>query len=126
MNNWTGLGRLTRDPEIRYSQNQTAVCKFSLAIDDGYGEKKKTNFISIISFGKTAEACKKYLEKGSRCAVKGKIVSGSYEKEGRKVYTTDVVADRIDIIDFRAKDEPQSQFDVPEGFELVEDDDIPF
>lgn len=119
------LGRLTRDPEIRYTESQLAVAKFSLAIDDGYGEKKKTNFINIIAFGKTAEVCEKHIGKGARCAVEGKLSSGSYEKDGRKVYTMDVVADRIEIIDFKAKGEAQQQFGVPEGFEAI-DDDIPF
>lgn len=126
MNKVLLIGRCTRDLEIRYTESQLAVCKFSIAIDDGYGEKKKTNFINIIAFGKTAEVCEKHIGKGSRCAVEGKISTGSYEKDGKKVYTTDVVADRIEIIDFKGKNEViQQQFSAPEGFDEI-DSDIPF
>ena len=123
MNRWLGIGRLTRDPEVRYTERQMAVAKFTLAIDDGYGEKKKTNFINIIAFGKTAEVCEKHIGKGCRVSVEGKISTGSYEKDGAKVYTTDIIADRIEIIDFKAKD-AQQQFSAPDGFEAL--DDMPF
>lgn len=128
MNKWIGIGRLTKTPEVRYAaQTQKAVARFTLAIDDGYGENKKTNFISIVAFGKTAEACEKFTDKGLRCAVEGKISTGSYEKDGQKVYTTDVIADRVDFIDWKqagqqtaAPAEP-----APSGFDWS-DDSIPF
>lgn len=131
MNKVTLLGRLTKDIELRYSNAGVAVAKFSLALDRGKdqsGNSKGADFPNCIAFGKTAEALSKWSSgKGGRILIEGHIQTGSYEKEGRKVYTTDVVADRIDIIDFRARDEaPPQQFDVPEGFEMVEDDDLPF
>jgi single-strand DNA-binding protein len=103
MNKFVGIGRLTAEPQVRYAaETQTAICKFCIAVDDGYGEKKKTNFINVIAFGKTAENCEKFTGKGLRIAVEGKLQSGSYDnKEGKKVYTLDVVADRIEFIDWK-------------------------
>lgn len=124
MNNWTGIGRLTKEVEMRYiSDSQMAVARFTMAIDDGYGDKKKTNFIPVTVFGKQAEACEKYLAKGRMVAVEGKIQTGSYEKDGTKVYTTDVIAARVEFIDWGDKAEKKN--DGPMGFtELAED--IPF
>ena len=130
MNNWTGIGRLTKDPEVRYTPDQMAICRFTLAIDDGYGEKKKTNYIPIVVFGKQAESCEKFLVKGRMVAVEGKIQTGSYEKQdGTKVYTTDVIANRVEFIDFGNKDGQNAKQDaseaIPEGF-AVDDDLLPF
>lgn len=132
MNKVTLLGRLTKDIELRYSNAGVAVAKFSLAIDRGKdqnGNSKGADFPSCIAFGKTAETLSKWTSgKGGRILIEGRVQTGSYTNaKGDKVYTTDVVADRIDIIDFRARDEaPPQQFDVPEGFEMVEEDDLPF
>lgn len=136
MNNWTGIGRLVKDPQMgAIPSTQTTVCKFHMAIDDGYGEKKKTNFIPITVFGKQAENCERYLGKGQRVAVQGKIQTGSYtNKDGQTVYTTDVIANMVEFIDFKDKavknsnqsstqGNPQS---VPEGFQAIQDEDIPF
>ena len=127
MNNWIGIGRLTRDIDVRYaSQTQKAVARFTLAIDDGYGENKKTNFISIVAFGKTAENLEKFSGKGLRIAIIGHIQTGSYEKDGQKVYTTDIVADRIEFIDWKNSEkvsEPDGEY--PQGFAAI-DEDFPF
>lgn len=125
------IGRLTRDPEVRYTaETQLAVAKFSLAIDDGYGEKKKTNFPNIVAFGKTAESCEKYLSKGKLVCVQGKLQTGSYKnKEGATVYTTDVVADRVEFLEWGDKNEssaPRIDAGIPDGFQAIDDDDIPF
>lgn len=100
MNQVILIGNLTRDPDLKYTtgQNQTAVCRFALAIEDGYGDKKKVSYPSIVVFGKAAENCDKYLAKGKKCAVVGKIQTGSYEKDGRKIYTTDVVANSVEFL----------------------------
>ena len=95
MNSVNLIGRVCNDVELRYTPSQMAVAKLNVAVDDGYGEKKKTNFIPVTVFGKQAENCEKFVSKGNRIGVTGKIVTGSYEKDGRKVYTTDVVADRV-------------------------------
>jgi single-strand DNA-binding protein len=130
MNNWTGIGRLVRDPEVRYTTEQMAICKFTMAIDDGYGDKKKTNFIPVVVFGKTAENCERFLAKGRMVAVEGKIQTGSYEKDGTKVYTTDVIANRVEFIDFGNKNGQNAKQDgseaIPEGFAVMDDNELPF
>jgi single-strand DNA-binding protein len=130
MNNVCLIGRLTRNPEVRETAGGTAVCNFTLAIDDGWGENKKTNYIPVLAFGKTAENCGKFLAKGKQCAVTGKIQTGSFEKkDGTKVYTTDVVADRVEFIDFgekvATKAAESSAEHIPQGFSEI-DEQIPF
>ena len=130
MNNVSLIGRIVKDPETRETAGGTAVTNFTLAIDDGYGEKKKTNYIPILTFGKTAENCGKFLTKGKRCAVTGKIQTGSYEKkDGTKVYTTDIVADVVEFIDFgdkpAVKADRSSTGHTPQGFSEI-DEQIPF
>ena len=136
MNNVSLIGRLTRDPEVRYTAGtQMAVAKFTVAIDDGFGEKKRTNFIPVTVFGKTAENCEKYLAKGRLVGVQGKIQTGSYtNKDGATVYTTDVVADRVEFLEWGDRAERTAAprqtgmggFDAaPEGFSAI-DEDIPF
>lgn len=129
MNLWSGIGRLTKNVELKYSSEMAVAC-FTLAIDDGYGEKKKTNFIPVVVFGKQAENCEKYLAKGRMVAVTGKINTGSYKhKEGHTVYTTDVIADRVEFIEWGEKnavtaDKPVTGA-VPSGFSAI-DEEIPF
>lgn len=125
MNKWCGIGRLTKDPTVRYiGETETAVASFSIAIDDGYGEKKKTNFIPIKVFGKQAENCEKYLTKGRKVGVEGKIQTGSYKnKDGQTVYTMDVVADRVEFLEFGDKSDGN---DIPSGFRAIDDGEIPF
>ena len=126
MNNWNGIGRLTKDVELRYTPDQLAVARFTMAIDDGYGDKKKTNFIPVVVFGKTAENCEKFLAKGRIVGVSGKIQTGSYEKQdGTKVYTTDVIAERVHFIDWGEKKDSQKEDTAPKGFSQI-DEDIPF
>lgn len=138
MNSVCLIGNLTKDPEVRYTtgSNQTAVGRFSIAVEDGYGEKKRTSYIPVTVFGKQAENCQKYLYKGSKIAVKGRIQTGSYEKEGRKIYTTDVIADQIEFLRTEKVTDavypsdlpPQATISssAPEGFAAMQDDDMPF
>lgn len=103
MNSVNLIGRLTRDPELRYtSGNQTAVARFSVAIDRGKdrnGNSRGTDFPNIVAFGKTAETCSNYLAKGRQVGIQGHIQTGSYERQdGTKVYTTDVVVDKITFV----------------------------
>ena len=134
MNSVILKGRLTKDPEVRYTtESQMAIARFTVAIDDGYGEKKKTNFIPVVVFGKSAENCEKFLAKGRMVAVEGKIQTGSYDKQdGTKVYTTDVIANRVEFIDWGEKggqnakqSAPAGEMDIPPGFSQI-DDDLPF
>ena len=125
MNSVNIIGRVCNDVELRYTPSQMAVVKLNVAVDDGYGEKKKTNFIPVTVFGKQAENCEKFVSKGNRIGVTGKIVTGSYEKDGRKIRTTDVVADRVEFLERAEKSEPKEAEPVPQGFAAV-DEDIPF
>ena len=98
MNKVILMGRLTRDPEVRYSQgeNPTAVARYSLAVDRRFskGDEKETDFINIVAFGKSGEFAEKYLKKGTKVVITGRIQTGKYQnKEGQTVYTTDVVAE---------------------------------
>lgn len=129
MNNAVLIGRLTKDPEMRYiPESQTAVANFTLAVDRPFSKEKQADFIRITVFGKQAENCEKYLEKGRMVAVQGYIKTGSYEKQdGTRVYTTEVVADRVQFLDWGEKKQNDG---VPEGFAVMEDDgldlDVPF
>lgn len=110
MNTVTIMGRLTRDPEIRYT-GETKIANFSIAIDraprkDG---TKDTDFPRCVAFGKTADIVEAYCRKGARLAVQGRIQTGRYEnKNGETVYTTDVVAERVFVIDWPERDQSES------------------
>jgi len=102
MNKVILMGRLTRDPEVRYSQgeNAMAIARYSLAVDrrgskrDSGSNEQTADFINIVAFGKSGEFAEKYLHKGMKICVSGRIQTGSYtNKEGQKVYTTEVVVD---------------------------------
>ena len=154
MNSVELIGRLTRDPEVRYtSGSQTAVATFTIAIDRPQrqdGGEKQTDFPRITVFGRQAETCEKYLKKGRLVAIQGRIQTGSYQnKNGDTVYTTDVVANRVEFIDWggqqngqgyqRSNDYQQTQKapvqqsqpasqpddDMPDSFEAI-DEDVPF
>lgn len=154
MNNVVLIGRLTRDPEIRYiSESQTAVATFTVAIDRPVrsGQEKKTDFPRVTVFGRQAENCERFLAKGRLVGVQGRIQTGSYtNRDGQTVYTTDVVADRVEFLEWgdRAQSgsgqyqtrpqqsggyqQPAPQapaggdMGIPEGFQAIQDDDIPF
>ena len=146
MNSVVLIGRLTRDPEVRYvSESQMAVATFTVAIDRPVrpGQEKKTDFPRVTVFGRQAENCEKYLAKGRLVAVQGRIQTGSYtNRDGATVYTTDVVADRVEFLEWADKDskseksggqsqQSSSNYDdrdngIPEGFRAITDDDIPF
>lgn len=97
MNKVILIGRLTRDPEIRYSQGENATCigRISLAVDRRFNkEEQSADFISCVAFGKNGEFAEKYLHKGTKIAIVGRIQTGSYtNKDGQKVYTTDIVVE---------------------------------
>lgn len=102
MNKVILMGRLTRDPDVRYSQNSAepmAVARYSIAVDrrvsrNAQGGDAQADFINCVAFGKQGEFAEKYLHKGMKIAVTGRIQTGSYtNKEGQKVYTTDVVVE---------------------------------
>ena len=138
MNKVTLIGRLTKDPEIRYSSgSQTAVARFSIAIDrakKANGEDGGADFPNIVAFGKTAELVEKYVVKGQQIAVEGRIQTGSYERDGVKHYTTDIVAERVEFLGKKEssgslpKSESKSE-DIGNAWDVfsdIGDDDIPF
>ncbi len=156
------IGRLTRDPELRYiPETQNAVCTFTLAVDRPMSREKQADFIRITVFGRQAENCAKFITKGRQVAVEGRIQTGSYQnKNGDTVYTTDVIANRVEFLSGgggnsgggsgyggnygggnygnqpsgmgnSASSAPSSgqssaPSGIPEGFEAIDDDDIPF
>ena len=129
------LGRLCKDPEIRYTAGaeSKAVAKFSLAVDRAFKKEgeQSADFINCVAFGKSAEFAEKYFRKGQKILVEGRWQTGSYEKNGAKFYTNDCIVERFDFADSR-KDagapEPQPQPDadgfmnIPDGI----DEELPF
>lgn len=111
MNKVILMGRLTRDPEVRYSQGETpmAIARYTLAVDRR-GAKKEgeptADFINIVAFGKAGDFAEKYLHKGTKVVVTGRIQTGSYtNKEGQKVYTTEVIAEDQEFAESKASSE---------------------
>ena len=129
MNSVVLIGRLTRDPEMRYTAGtQMAVATFTLAIDRPVkaGGKRQTDFPRVTVFGRQAENCEKYLVKGRLVGVQGRLQTGSYiNKDGETVYTTDVVADRVEFLEWGDKQETGRTPIEPNDFAAV-DEDIPF
>ena len=108
MNRVELIGRITRDPELRYTGSNIATTRFTLAVNrpfQGQNGEQGTDFINIVVWRKQAENVKKYCSKGSLVAVEGRIQTGSYEKDGQRVYTTDVVADSVQFLESKAQSE---------------------
>ena len=108
MNRVELIGRLTRDPELRYTGSNIATTRFSLAVNRPFTSQngeQGTDFINVVVWRKQAENVKKYCTKGSLVAVEGRIQTGSYEKDGQRVYTTDVVADSVQFLESKAQSE---------------------
>ena len=109
MNKVIIIGRFTRDPEIKYStgENATATARFSLAVNRRFKNKEgnyDADFINCVAFGKTAEFIEKYFTKGMAIGITGRIQTGSYtNKEGQKVYTTDVVVEETEFVESKNK-----------------------
>lgn len=108
MNSVCLIGRLTKDPEVRYTQNDTAVCNFTLAVDRPYqkeGEEKEADFIPVVVWGARGEAAGKYLGKGRRVGVTGRIQTRTWDDdEGKRHYVTEVVADGWYFADDKRKE----------------------
>lgn len=131
MNSVCLVGRLTRDPEIKVSASGSSYARFAIAVD----RRKKddgADFINIIAFGKTSEFIEKYFRKGQRIGITGRIQTGSYDgKDGKKVYTFDVIADNVEFVESKSASGPASAtpanadgfVNVPDG---LEDDGLPF
>lgn len=129
------IGRLTRDVETSYSNNSnnTAVARYTLAVNRQYKRdgEQDADFLRCIAFGKTAELAERYLVKGMKVAVEGRIQTGSYtNREGQKVYTTDIIVDRQEFLEKRASGQPDTDtpynedgfMNIPDGI----DEELPF
>lgn len=149
MNNVQLSGRLTRDSELKYLTNNNAVARFNLAVDKNLSREKRqeleskgqqtADFINCQAWGKMAENLVKYSGKGLRVIVEGRIQTGSYEKDGRTVYTTDVIANNIQYLDWKDSNSQNGnnstftntttvneQIDYLNDFAPVDDSRIPF
>lgn len=139
MNSVIMIGRLTRDPELRFvAGSGKAVANFSIAVERPFSKEKQADFFRVVVWGKQAENCANYLAKGRKVAVKGYLTTDSYDdKNGIKRNVTDIVADNVEFLEWGdrkegsqapAKDTESfsSGFD-SDGFQAIEDDDdIPF
>lgn len=109
INNFIGIGRTTKDIDLRYSQNGTAIANFTIAITRRF-DKEKTDFIRCIAFKKTAELIAQYVKKGNQIGIEGSIQTGSYQdKEGKTVYTTDVIVNNVQFLESRNSQPKQQQ-----------------
>jgi single-strand DNA-binding protein len=120
------IGRLTKDPDLRYTPNGKAVATFTLAVDRAFSKEKEADFIPCVAWGKTAENCANYIGKGSLVAVEGRIQVRTYEaKDGGKRWATEVIADNVRFLDRRSSDNGGSTTDIGEEVEFNQED-IPF
>ena len=137
MNKVIIIGRFTRDPEVKYTtgENATATARFSLAVNRRFKNKEgnyDADFINCVAFGKTAEFIEKYFTKGMAIGITGRIQTGSYtNKEGQKVYTTDVVVEETEFVESKNKGTsdniPNNNTNSNSDFEeTVSDDEMPF
>jgi len=141
MNKVILMGRLTKDPELRYTtSNNTAVCSFTLAVDKRFtkqGEEKQAEFIPIVAWDKQAEFCSKWFQKGRQVAVVGRIQTRTWDdNEGKKHYMTEVVAEETYFADSKRNEgtPPQKSAGAGSGqvaqadgfYPLAEDDELPF
>jgi single-strand DNA-binding protein len=130
------MGRTTKDIELRYTQNSLAVARFTLAVDRPYqkqDKEKQTDFIPCVTFGKLAESLAKYISKGRRITVEGRIQIDTYDKDdGSKGYSTSIIVNRFEFADSKvgqtqevSQAESEQQNDFNAGF-VDDDDDLPF
>ncbi|WAJ26084.1 single-stranded DNA-binding protein [Lacrimispora xylanolytica] len=142
MNKVILIGRLTRDPEVRYSDGGHTVARFSVAVDREFKKENEqtADFIGCVAFGKTAEFVEKYFFQGNKIVIEGRIQTGSYtNQDGQKVYTTDVVAENVEFGESKnsnntagapSEARPAPSSAIGDGFmkipDSVEDEGLPF
>lgn len=121
MNVWIGMGRLTKEPEITVTAENT-IARYTLAVDR---TKDTTDFIGCVAFGKNAEFAQTYLKKGTKIAVEGRIQTGSYKnKDGKTIFTTDVVVNRQEFVESKGKESKEES--KGEFVTVKEDEGLPF
>ena len=135
MNKVQLIGRLTKDPELRSTQNGTNVAKYTIAINTGYGEKQQTQFINISTWGKSGEFVSKYFKKGQSIGIVGRLNSNNYEdKNGNKRYSLEVITEDIEFIGDKKEEKiQQEEVLVPNNYKsdyettlTIDDDMLPF
>lgn len=133
MNKVILMGRLTHEPEVRYTQaNNNCVCSFSLAVNRRFKQEGQpdADFFNVVSWNKTAEFCSKYFSKGQQVSVIGRLQTRNYDdKDGKKVYVTEVVAEEVYFADTKKESkETQETQQTSDGFQVVQQDDsnLPF
>ena len=138
MNKWIGMGRLTRDPEVRYGQSGSAVANFSVAIDRRYKRDGETtaDFFNCTAFGKTGEFVEKYLRKGIKVVIEGELQNNNYEdKNGTKHYSVQIIVNQIEFAESKSSQtnndtaEPEANAPADDGFMNVPDgidEELPF
>lgn len=130
MNKVILIGRLTADPETMTAQSGTVIARYRLAVDRQFKKdgQPTADFISCVAFGKNAEFAGKYLQKGTKIAVEGKIQTGSYEKDGVKHYTTDIVVDHHEFCESKKAASDSGYAATSQGFTEIDDSDgeLPF
>ena len=125
------IGNLTRDVELATTSSGTSVARFSIAVQRRFANadgEREADFFNVVVWRGQAENCSKYLSKGSKVAVEGRLQNGSYEaQDGTTRYTTDVVAEQVEFVGRKKSDNGDSGEDIPEGLTPVKDDDtLPF
>lgn len=119
------MGRLTKDPELRRTGNQTPVCTFSIAVDNGYGENQHTDFVNCTAWNKTAEFVSKYFTKGKMIIVIGRISTRSWEtQDGKKAYATEVIVSEVSFGESKSENPSAAKDDFTPLDET--DDDLPW
>ena len=136
MNSFTGIGRVVNNLELRSTNNGNSVCQFTIAINEGYGDKERTDFIDCVAWNKRAESICKYCDKGIKVAIEGKLQTDTYEKDGKKIKTTKVLVNEITFIEkiknannenTVQKEETKEETDPFKEFgDEISDEDLPF
>ena len=130
MNRWVGVGRLVKAPNFRFAPEKgIAVCDFTIAIKKPLKGENKADFIKVVTFGRLADTCNSYLDKGRRVGVEGHISTGDYmDQSGRKVYTWNIIADTVEFLwsdDKPSRPKQQEQPQEQPQFDMI-DEEIPF
>ena len=129
MNTIAISGRMVRDPEVRYTQSQLCVARFTVALDRRKGGEKVTDFIPCVAFGKQAEFVEKFFEKGKWIEISGSLQTDTYEKNGERIKTFNVVADRVGFGNDSTGGGSRRKDDDVDGFRALSEDDeinVPF
>jgi single-strand DNA-binding protein len=127
MNKFIGIGRLTKDPSLEYSQNGTAIVTFTIAIKRQFSKNKEADFLLCKAFKQQAENLAQYQKKGNLIAIEARIQTGSYEKDGKTIYTTEIIADNIQYLESKSSNQSNPQDNDPfKGQQEISSNELPF